>query len=74
VLERALDQARVLARHASPRSLATMKRAVLVDAAGDMGQAYTRSVDDMNAALSHADFRRGISAQRAGERADFLEP
>jgi enoyl-CoA hydratase/carnithine racemase len=74
VLERALEQARRLARHASPLSLATMKRAVLVDAAADIGQAYTRSVDDMNAALGHADFRRGIAAQRAGERADFLAP
>jgi len=74
VLECALDQARRLARHASPLSLATMKRAVLVDAAADMGQAYRRSVDDMNAALRHADFRRGIAAQQAGERADFLAP
>lgn len=74
VLDDALVYARGLARHASPLSLATMKRAVLVDAAGDMGTAYAKSVDDMNEALGHADFRRGIAAQRTGERADFLAP
>jgi enoyl-CoA hydratase/carnithine racemase len=74
VLDGAQLQARRLARHASPLSLATMKRAVLVDSAGGLGEAYTRSVDDMNAALRHEDFRRGVAAQRAGERPDFLTP
>jgi len=74
VLEGALGQARRLARHASPLSLATMKRAVLVDAAGGLGDAYEKSVDDMNAALRHEDFGRGIAAQRAGELPDFLTP
>ena len=72
VLDAALAQARNLARHASPLSLATMKRAVLVDAADDLGKAYARSVADMNAALRHDDFRRGVAAQRAGQRPDFL--
>jgi enoyl-CoA hydratase/carnithine racemase len=74
VLDAARAQARRLARHASPLSLSTMKRAVLVDAAAGMGEAYTRSVEDMNAALRHEDFRRGIAAQRAGDRPDFLVP
>jgi enoyl-CoA hydratase/carnithine racemase len=72
VLDAALVWARRLARHASPLSMATMKRAVLFDAAGDAGTAYERSVADMNAALQHDDFRRGIAAQRAKRRADFL--
>ena len=74
VLDGALAQARRLARHTSPLALSTMKRAVLMDAAGDMDEAYRRSVDDMNAALRHEDFRRGIAAQRAGELPDFLAP
>jgi hypothetical protein len=49
-----------------------MKRAVLLDAAGDIGSAYDRSVDDMNAALQGADFRTGVRAAKAKLRPDFL--
>jgi enoyl-CoA hydratase/carnithine racemase len=72
VLDAALDHARALARGSSPLSLATMKRAVLVDAVGDLGAAYERSVADMDLALQHEDFRRGVAAQRARKRPDFL--
>jgi enoyl-CoA hydratase/carnithine racemase len=68
----ALGYARELARHSSGDSLRTMKRAVLLDAAGDIGSAYDRSVDDMNAALQGADFRTGVRAAKAKLRPDFL--
>jgi enoyl-CoA hydratase/carnithine racemase len=68
----AVTYARQLARGSSALSLATMKRAILVDAAGDIGTAYERSVEDMNAALRHPDFRRGVSAQKAKQPPNFL--
>ncbi len=72
VLDAALDYARGLARGSSPLSLAAMKRAVVIDAADDLGAAYERSVADMDLALRHEDFRRGVAAQRARARPDFL--
>jgi hypothetical protein len=51
-----------------------MKRAVIVDAAADLGTAYEQSVTAMNVALGQADFRRGVAAQRAKSRPDFLAP
>jgi enoyl-CoA hydratase/carnithine racemase len=72
VIDEALTFARRLARGSSALSLATMKRAVLVDAAGDLGTTYERSVADMEAALRHPDFRHGIAAQKAKQRPDFL--
>jgi hypothetical protein len=48
-----------------------MKRQVLLDAAGDLGTAYQRSVADMDAALHHPDFRTGLAAQKARARPDF---
>ena len=52
--------ARTLARRSSALSLASMKRAVIVDAAADLGTAYEQSVTAMNTALGQADFRRGV--------------
>jgi enoyl-CoA hydratase/carnithine racemase len=72
VLPTAVAYARRLARESSGRSLATMKRQVLLDAAGDLGAAYDRSVQDMDAALRHPDLRTGLAAQRARARPDFL--
>src|SRR5207244_775038 len=66
------DYARRLARHSSPSSLAMMKRAVLVDAVGDLDAAYRRSVEDMDAALASDDFRIGVAAARAKISPDFL--
>jgi hypothetical protein len=49
-----------------------MKRQVLVDAWGELDVAYTRSVDDMNAALRHPDMREGLAALRERRPTDFL--
>jgi enoyl-CoA hydratase/carnithine racemase len=65
--------AQALARHSSPESLRMMKRAVWIDAAGDLDVAYRRSVEDMDAALAGRDFRAGVAAARRKERPDFLE-
>ena len=70
----AAARARTLARHSSALSLGSMKRAVIVDAAADLGTAYEQSVTAMNRALAHADFRRGVAAQRAKARPNFLVP
>jgi enoyl-CoA hydratase/carnithine racemase len=74
VLDAAMARARTLARRSSALSLASMKRAVIVDAAADLGTAYEHSVTEMNLALGQADFRRGIAAQRAKSQPDFLVP
>ena len=72
VLADAVTYASRLAHGSSPQSLATMKRAVVIDAAGDLDTAYRRSVEDMEAALRHPDLRRGLAAQRAKRVPDFL--
>ncbi|HWW53986.1 MAG TPA: enoyl-CoA hydratase-related protein [Acidimicrobiales bacterium] len=72
VLGAAVGLARRLARESSPQSLRTMKRQVFVGAAGDLDDAYRRSVEDMNAALAHPDLRVGIRAQRRKSAPDFL--
>jgi enoyl-CoA hydratase/carnithine racemase len=68
----ALSFAARLARHSSADSLRTMKRAVWVDAVGDLDEAYRRSVADMEAALTRADFGTGIAAAKSKTRPDFL--
>ena len=72
VVAAALAYACRLASESSPQSLRTMKRQVFADAAGDLDVAYRRSVEDMNAALSHPDLRVGIRAQRQRTAPDFL--
>ena len=72
-LARAIAFAQHLARHSSPASLATMKRAVLLDAAGDLATAYDRSVADMEAALRNGEMRRALAARKEKRRPDFLE-
>ncbi|MET0145301.1 MAG: enoyl-CoA hydratase-related protein [Ilumatobacteraceae bacterium] len=66
--------ARHLARTSSADSLRWMKRSVLIDAGGDFGDAYTRSVDEMDEALRRPDLRAAITARREGRRHDFLVP
>ena len=61
-----------LARHSSADSLRMIKRAVLIDSAGDLDTAYRRSVADMEAALGGSDLRVGLAATRAKHRPDFL--
>jgi enoyl-CoA hydratase/carnithine racemase len=72
VLDATLEFARRLAKESSGQSLRTMKRQVFADAAGDLDDAYRRSVDDMNTALAHPDLRVGIKAQRQRTAPDFL--
>jgi enoyl-CoA hydratase/carnithine racemase len=64
--------ARRLARHSSPESLRMMKRQLFLDAWGDLEEAYRRSVEDMNAAMTHPDFREGVAALRERRAPDFL--
>jgi enoyl-CoA hydratase/carnithine racemase len=72
LLERTLTLARSLARGSSGESMRMMKRQVFSDAAGGFGEAYTRSVDDMNAALRHPDMKEGLAALRDRRPTDFL--
>ena len=72
VLARAVEFAEGLARGSSAESLRVMKRQVFQDAALDLGAAYTRSVADMNAALTHPDLREGLAALRERRQPDFL--
>jgi enoyl-CoA hydratase/carnithine racemase len=72
LLDAAIAFGRSLARHSSAESLRVMKRAVWVDAMGDLDAAYRRSVEDMDAALAGGDFRTGVAATRRKQRPDFL--
>jgi enoyl-CoA hydratase/carnithine racemase len=72
VLPAAQTFARDLARHSSGESLRNMKRALFVDAWGSLDDAYTRSVEDMNGALKHADLREGLAALKEKRPPEFL--
>jgi enoyl-CoA hydratase/carnithine racemase len=72
VLAAAQEYARRLARHSSPESLRMMKRAILIDAVGPIGEAYDRSVADMNDALRHPDIKEGLAALRERRPTNFL--
>jgi enoyl-CoA hydratase/carnithine racemase len=72
LLSATLDYARRLARESSAESLRTMKRALFVDAAGDLAAAYRRSVEDMDAALRHPDLKEGLAALQERRPPDFL--
>ena len=73
LVDRALrDMARTLARHSSGESLRMMKRQLFIDATGEFGEAYARSVADMNEALTGPDFAEGLAALREGRPTDFL--
>ncbi|HEV7861991.1 MAG TPA: enoyl-CoA hydratase-related protein [Acidimicrobiia bacterium] len=74
LLSDTLDYARRLARESSAESLRTMKRALLIDAAGDFDTAYRRSVGDMNAALRHRDLKEGLAAFKDRRPPNFLGP
>ncbi|WP_019876045.1 enoyl-CoA hydratase-related protein [Sporichthya polymorpha] len=72
VLPAAQEFATSLARHSSGESLRLMKRQLMVDAWGPLDEAYTRSVQDMNAALKHPDIRVGLRALKEKRLPDFL--
>src|SRR5262249_52394394 len=57
VVADAVGYARSLARGSSAQSLEVMKRQVFVDSTLDFGEAYSRSVADMDTALTTADFK-----------------
>ena len=67
-----LEYAGRLARESSAESLRVMKRQLFLDAAGDLGTAYRRSVDDMNAALRHPDLEEGLAAFKERRPPNFL--
>ena len=68
-----VDYARHLARESSPQALSAMKRALFIDAAGDLETGYRRSVEDMNAAIGSADFKAGLAAFRERRAPNFLD-
>ncbi|MDQ1518095.1 MAG: hypothetical protein QOE80_3925 [Actinomycetota bacterium] len=72
LLPATLDFARRLARESSPESLRTMKRALFIDAAGDLDTAYRRAGADMEAALRHPDLKEGLAAFKERRPPDFL--
>jgi enoyl-CoA hydratase/carnithine racemase len=72
LLPATLQYARRLAWESSGESLRVMKRQIFIDAARDLQTSYRRSVDDMDAALSHPDFKEGLAAFRAHRPPDFL--
>ena len=72
LLDVTVAYARDLARHSSPESLRMMKRQLFVDAWDSLEEAYRRSVDDMNAAMTHPDFREGVTALRERRSPDYL--
>ncbi len=72
VLDAATAFARDLARGSSGESLRMMKRQIMVDAWGPFDEAYTRSVEDMNAALRHPDMKEGLAALKDRRPPNFL--
>ena len=72
LLDGAVGYARTLALHSSPESLRMMKRQIFVDAWGDLEDAYRRSVEDMNAAMTHRDFQEGVAALRQRRAPVFI--
>lgn len=73
LLEKTLEYAGKLARESSGFSMACMKRQLNFDAEDDFSEAYTRSVDDMNEALKHPDFKEGLRALKEKRATNFLD-
>ncbi|MDA8661162.1 hypothetical protein N9M01_13210, partial [Luminiphilus sp.] len=62
-----------LAMESSRFSMACIKRQVNFDAEGDFSAAYTRSVEDMNAAIKLPDFKEGLRALKEKRATNFLD-
>jgi enoyl-CoA hydratase/carnithine racemase len=73
LLEKTVDYAARLARESSGFSMGCIKRQVNFDAEGDFSAAYTRSVEDMNAALKLPDFKEGLRALKEKRATNFLD-
>ncbi len=73
LLEETLLYAQKLAKESSSYSLSCMKRQLNFDAEGDFSDAYTRSVTDMNTALTHPDFKEGLRALKEKRPTNFLD-
>ena len=73
LLEETLRYAQKLAKESASYSLSCMKRQLNFDAEGDFSDAYTRSVTDMNTALTHPDFKEGLRALKAKRPTNFLD-
>jgi enoyl-CoA hydratase/carnithine racemase len=69
----AMSYARSLAAGSAPESLRTMKRQLFIDSELSFGDAYQRSVRDMNDALGSHDFKEGVRALREKRKPRFLE-
>jgi enoyl-CoA hydratase/carnithine racemase len=73
LLEETLRYAQKLAKESASYSLSCMKRQLNFDAEGDFSDAYTRSVTDMNTALTHPDFKEGLRALKEKRPTNFLD-
>jgi enoyl-CoA hydratase/carnithine racemase len=69
----AMSYARSLAAGSAGGSLRSMKRQLFIDAELSFGEAYQRSVRDMNDALGTRDFREGVRALRDKRKPRFLD-
>ena len=70
----AVDYARALAAGSAAGSLHMMKRQIHFDSMLPFGDAYRRSVADMNTALKSPEFKEGVRALREKRRPKFLTP
>lgn len=73
VLNKTMAYARKLARESSGYSMSCIKRQLNFDAEGDFSNAYTRSVEDMNVALTLPDFKEGLRALKEKRATNFLD-
>lgn len=73
LLDKTMVYARKLARESSGYSMSCIKRQLNFDAEGDFSSAYTRSVEDMNKALTLPDFKEGLRALKEKRPTNFLD-
>jgi len=73
VLAEAVDYAKALATGSASESLRMMKRQIHFDSLLDFGDAYSRSVADMNNALKSEEFKEGVRALQGKRKPNFLK-
>ena len=74
VVAEAVDYAKALATGSAAESLRMMKRQIHLESMLDFGDAYTRSVADMNDALKSEAFKEGVRALQGKRKPNFLNP